>query len=47
MLNQLSLRHKEVEAALVAGFNPDYSDSFGSWDRSLKFEAIEKTIFLG
>ncbi|CAE7232694.1 ANKRD46 [Symbiodinium pilosum] len=23
-------RHKEVEAALLAGFNPDYADSFGN-----------------
>ena len=23
-------RHKEVEASLAAGFNPDYADSFGS-----------------
>ena len=26
-----SVRHKEVEAALEAGFNPDYTDSFGGF----------------
>ena len=26
-----SFRHKEVEAALEAGFNPDYTDSFGDF----------------
>ena len=33
-----------MEAALEAGFNPDYSDSFGTWD--CKFETIENRPFL-
>lgn len=38
MGTQPQLRHKEVEAALEAGFNPDYTDSFGHSDAVQSFD---------